>query len=126
MGAQKGQPEILQPGTIAGGSLDGCMITLQKHWLKVNVSWKSFLSGVTCFIVTFFQVQPTKTHSKVQHGKSLALRLLDDQDHEDFLEWVSRKNVKTIDSPSDQMPDADATPVAAASLGLATSEVRPH
>jgi hypothetical protein len=45
MGAQKDQPEIHQPGTIAEGSLDGCMTTLLKHWLKVNASWKSFLSS---------------------------------------------------------------------------------
>jgi hypothetical protein len=86
--------------------------------------------GAKLFMIphAILQVQPDnkKHNSEVQHRKSLALRLLDDQDHEDFIEWVSRKNVKTIDSPSDQMPDADATPVAAASLGLATSEVRLH
>lgn len=54
------------------------------------------------------------------------LRLLDEHD-EDFLDWISRRNVKpTLDLESDKMEDTDATPVAAASLGLATSEVRRH
>ena len=119
MDAPSAQHEIHLPETIAGLSSGGCTIIWLKHYRKGIAPWNSYLT------LLYNWWEPVKvTIVQINMARKFYMRTLDELP-EDFLDWVSRRNVKTLDGEGDNLGDTDATPIAAASLGLTTSEVRP-